>query len=223
MKKKSMILVAVTGLFVTLSFVLVQNASAQTNEEAKVQKTAQKNAKKIYAAKLKEFKKEGWKTASSTKTLEMELFAFAEKREQNPALIVIEGEVGSCKSINVCKQTALTNAQNYYLQLVSGKLKGAFGSVFKANANIPAEEIDKTVGNITKQCEADLSGSLAPCFSLIKESGGLKQYKTVFLADPSRIVATMERSLKETKLTIEEISTITKFVDDEFKKEAENE
>lgn len=220
MAKKVLQFVLIVCLCVGILGLNPQNIFAQQN--VKEVKKAQKDAKKIYKTKLQDFKKDGWQTASTSKTIEMELTAYAEKREQNPTLIEVIGEVNNCKSINVCKQTALNNAQNYYLQLVSGKIKGAFGSVIKSNANMPEEEIDKTIGNLTKQCEADLSGSLIPCFSIVRERNGLKEYKTTFLADPGKIVATMERSLKETKLTIEEIKTITKFVEDELNKEAEN-
>jgi hypothetical protein len=223
MRKNYLMNVFMVMIVVVLVTTIPQNVYSQTTQEAKEQKAKQVRAKKIYASLLKTLKQQGWETTSSTKTLEMQIYDFSVKKEQNPTFITIEGEVSNCKSINVCKQTALTNAQNEYLQLISGKLKGAFGSVFKANANMPSEEIDKTVGNITKQCEADLSGSLIPCYSLVKESNGLKQYRSIFLADPSKMVGTMERSLKETKLTIEEINTITKFVNDELGKEATKE
>jgi len=218
--RKNYLKFAAMALFTV--FILATVPQTSYAQSSKMLKQEQKETEKNYKKVLTRLKKEGWQSASSSTILELSLLKHMNKKAENPTLIEITGET-SCKSINVCKQVAVNNAQNEYLQLVSGKIKGAFGSVLRSNPNITSEEIDKNVGQLTKQCEADLSNLLTPSYSIVKGDGAVKQYRTVFLADPTKIITNIERSLKETKLTIEEVKSITKFVDDELKKEAETE
>lgn len=178
---------------------------------------------KEYKKKLKEYKKDGWKIESD-RSAEVVLMKHFNKLNENEDLKTIIGTSTNCKSTNVCRQTALNNAQNEYARLVSGKIEGAFASIVKADANRPQEEIDKMVGGLVNEVKADLSGVLQPSYSVYREKNGLKEYRTVFFVNEKELVGNMEKvleqSIKETKLTIEEARSISKFVGEELKNES---
>ena len=178
---------------------------------------------KEYKKKLKEYKKEGWKVESD-RSAEVVLMKHFGKLNANEDLKTIIGTSTNCKSTNVCRQAALNNAQNEYARLVSGKIEGAFASIVKSDANRPQDEIDKMVGGLVNEVKADLSGVLQPSYSVYREKDGLKEYRTIFFVNEKELVGNMEKvleqSIKETKLTIEEARSISKFVGDELKKES---
>ena len=174
---------------------------------------------KEYKNKLKEYKKDGWKV-DSDRSAEVVLLKHFSKLD-NEGLKTIPGVVRRCKSTNVCRQVALQNAQTEYAKLISSKIKGAFGTVIRADANRPQEEIDKTVGGVTNDLEADVSGALEPAYSIYRDAGDVTlEYKTYFYRHDEKILnglqGVLEQSMKETKLTIEEARSISKFVNDEL-------
>lgn len=181
--------------------------------------TLSKALDKEYKSKLKEYKKNGWKV-DSDRSVEVVLMKYFSKLDAE-GLKTIPGTASKCKSTNVCRQVALQNAQTEYARLISSKVKGAFGSVIRADANHPQEEIDKTIGGVTTDLEADVSGALEPAYSIYKENGdGTKEYKTYYYRHDEKILnglqGVLEQSMKETKLTIEEARSISKFVNDEL-------
>ena len=206
-KTLTFVLTIVLGLFLQTSY-------AQS-------KTMQKELNKEYKRVLKAFKKEGWKMDNNGRSAEVTLLKYFERLNEDPDLIPIEGTSSNCKSLNVCRQAALNNAQNEYTRLVSGKIVGAFGSIIRSNADRPQEEIDKMVGGLTNEVEADVAGVLEPQYSKYREKDGMKEYITYFFINSKKlegaIQTSLERSIKETKLTIEEAKSISKFVNDELK------
>ena len=80
------------------------------------------------------------------------------------------------------------------------------------------------VGGLVNEVKADLSGVLQPSYSVYREKNGMKEYRTIFFVNEKELVGNMEKvleqSIKETKLTIEEARSISKFVGDELKKES---
>lgn len=208
----------------TLTFVLaffvglfLQTSCAQSRTT-----TMQRELDKEYKRVLKTFNKEGWKMDNNGRSAEVTLLKYFERLNEDPDLIPIEGTSSNCKSLNVCRQTALNNAQNEYTRLVSGKIEGAFGSIIRSNADRPQEEIDKMVGGLTNEVEADVAGVLEPQYSKYREkTDGTKEYITYFFINSKKlegaIQTSLERSIKETKLTIEEAKSISKFVNDELK------
>lgn len=183
--------------------------------------TMQRELDKEYKRVLKTFKKEGWKMDNNGRSAEVTLLKYFERLNEDPDLIPIEGTSTNCKSLNVCRQAALNNAQNEYTRLVSGKIVGAFGSIIRSNADRPQEEIDKMIGGLTNEVEADVAGVLEPQYSKYREKDGTKEYITYFFINSKKlegaIQTSLERSIKETKLTIEEAKSISKFVNDELK------
>lgn len=207
----------------TMTFVLAIIVSLlfQTSCAQSKTTTMQRELNKEYKRVLKTFKKEGWKMDNNGRSAEVTLLKYFERLNEDPDLIPIEGTSSNCKSLNVCRQAALNNAQNEYTRLVSGKIVGAFGSIIRSNADRPQEEIDKMVGGLTNEVEADVAGVLEPQYSKYREKDGMKEYITYFFINSKKlegaIQTSLERSIKETKLTIEEAKSISKFVNDELK------
>ena len=205
----------------TLTFILAIFVGMFFQTSYAQSKAMQRELNKEYKRVLKTCKKEGWKMDNNGRSAEVTLLKYFERLNEDPDLIPIEGTSSNCKSLNVCRQAALNNAQNEYTRLVSGKIVGAFGSIIRSNADRPQEEIDKMVGGLTNEVEADVAGVLEPQYSKYREKDGMKEYITYFFINSKKlegaIQTSLERSIKETKLTIEEAKSISKFVNDELR------
>ena len=195
-----------------------QTVSAQMSK--KLEKKLSKERDAQYKKKIKEYKKEGWKLSGSSHSLEVALLEHYEKlatSEQNKEFV---GEVSQCKSINVCKNFALTNAQNRYAGLASGNIKGRIESLMRADANAPEIELDKFIAAYENQVKAEVSGVLTESYSIVKDGEGAKEYKTFFILNEEKAgmarAKALERSLRETKVAIKEAEEISKFVQEGF-------
>jgi hypothetical protein len=193
-------------------------ASAQSSK--KLDKKLQKEKDKEYKKKIKEYQKENWKLSGSSRTLEVALLEHYAKLAESEENKEFAGEVSQCKSINVCKQSALNNAQNRYASLAGGNIKGRIESLLRADADRPEIEMDKFIAAYENQVKAEVSGVLTESYSIVKDNGTTKEYKTFFILNEEKAGAAraraMERSLLETKITIKEAEEISKFVNEGF-------
>ena len=195
-----------------------QEAYAQLSK--KQQKQLQKERKKQYTNKIKEYKADNWKLGASSRTIEVALLEHYEKlgaSEHNKEFV---GEVSQCQSINVCKQFALTNALNRYATLASGHVKGRVETMMRADANLPQVEMDKFIAAYENLVKAEVGGVLTESYSIVKENGQNREYKTFFILNEETAMTArkraMERSLLETKIAIREAEEISKFVNEGF-------
>lgn len=216
MKMASFKIVVATFVALFTLFVIPQESFAQLSK--KQQKQLQKAKNNEFKDKIKEYGKEGWKLSGSSRSLEVALLEHYEKlgQEGNKEFV---GEVSQCNSINVCKQFAISNAQNAYASLASSAIKGRVANMVDGNA-IGGEEIDRLIAAYEKQVTSDVGGALTESYAIVKENGTSKEYKIFFIlnedkARESRAKA-MERSLKETKISIETANEISKFVNEGF-------
>ena len=209
------------AIAMTFAFALTvtpQTAYAQLSK--KQTKQLQKERDKEYQKKIKEYKTEKWKLSGSSHTIEVTLLEHYAKLGESEHNKEFVGEVSQCKSINVCKQFALTNAQNRYALLASGNVKGRIESMLAADANMPQIEIDKFIAAYENQVKAEVGGVLTESYSIVKDNGTTKEYKTFFILNEEKAGAAraraMERSLRETKIAIKDAEEISKFVNEEF-------
>ena len=217
--KRNLLKTAVTALIVTLGLIsFPQTVLAQTNK--KMEKTLNKQRDKEYKTKIKEYKKEGWKLSGSSRTLEVALLEHYSKLAESNQNKEISGEVSQCQSINICKNFALINAQNRYAALASGNIKGRTEALLRADANMPEVEMDKFISAYENLVKAEVSGVLTESFSIVKDNGATKEYKTFFILNEEKASLArkraMERSILETKITIMEAEEISKFVNEGF-------
>lgn len=172
------------------------------------------NAKKDVKSTLKQLKKEGFTMETGTKDPKTVIAKFNEKLEEMGSVFIL-GTASNCKSTNICKQSALNSAQNQLIRYVSGKVQGQIGTIMKHNSNNTDEEIDKMVGSIINNISADISGCLINGFSAYKEhKDGSKEYRCYYIVNKKQIIQNLKYSLKETKMTIEEVESISNFVKD---------
>ena len=195
-----------------------QSVYAQTK---KMEKAQQKALDQQYKKRMNIYKKEGWKLSGGSRTLEVALLEHYQKQAQSENNVEFTGQVSQCKSINICKNFALTNAQNRYASLASGNIRGRVTSMLRADANMPEIEIDKFIAAYENEVKAEVSGVLTESYSIVKENGdGTKSYETVFILNEEKAgmarKKAFERSLRETKIAIKEAEEISKFVNEGF-------
>ena len=221
MKRRSYLEVAVMALVSVFILVSVpQNAYAQLSK--KQQKQLSKESDKMYQKKIKEYKAEGWKLAGSSRTIEVALLEHYAKLEEDKNEEFI-GEVSRCQSIGVCKEFAMNLARNRYAALASGNVKGRIEALLRADDNMPEIEINKFIAAYENQVKAEVGGVLTESYSIVKDNGDTKEYKTFFILNEEKAgqarMRAMERSLKETKIAVKEAEEISRFVNEGFKLE----
>jgi len=215
--KKMTISVMAIAIFFT---VVPHETQAQLSKKQK--KTLQKELNKEYKKKMAEYKKDKWKLAGSSRTLEVALLTHYQKLGEDPENNVeFVGEVSLCQSINICKQFALNNAVNRYATLASGHVKGAIETMMRADVISPGVEMDKFIAGYENLVQAEVGSVLTESYSIIRDKGkNQNEYKTFFILNEEKAGAArrraMERSLKETQLAAKEAEEISKFVNERF-------
>ena len=183
---------------------------------SKQEKQLEKERNKIYKEKKKELEKEGWKVAGSSKTLEVALLEhYAQLGEEGKYELV--GEVSTCRSLNVCKQFAISNAQNEYALMASSDVRGKAENFIGGNA-MTGEEIDAFVAAYEKNVKANISGALKQSFAIVKGDSKSREYKMFFIVDENKARAARENALKSTlndvKIASEIGDQISSFIKD---------
>jgi len=211
---------AVMAMFFAFTLTVVpQTAFAQLSKNQ--EKTLQKEREKEYKKKIKEYKKEGWKLDATSHSIEVMLLEHYKKLAQSDKNVEFSGEVSQCKSINICKQFALANAQNRYATLASSNIKGRVMALSEANADVPQIEMDKFIAAYENNVKAEAGDVLTESYSIVKENkDGTKSYRTIFILNEEKAGAArtraMERSLKDTKIATKDAEEISKFVNEDF-------
>ena len=183
MKQRLFLMILIIA-FCTISTVAAQN------------KALNKALKKEYKAKMKELKKDGWQLAGSSRSLDVALLLHYEKLS-DPNNKELPGEVSSCKSINICRQSALNNACIYYASLAGSKLKGRIVSDLGVNQNSDngKEEFDKMYAAYERLVEKEIKGEITESFSLVRTNkNGQKEYRTYFLINEDAAAKARERA-----------------------------
>lgn len=210
-----------TSAFIALLTVFTLLAIPQVSYaqlDKKLQKKLQKERTNQYKDKIKEYQKEGWKLSGSSRSIEVALLEHYEKlaEEGNKEFV---GEVSQCRSINVCKQYAISNAQNSYASLASANVKGRVVSMLDGNA-VTGEEIDRFIAGYEKKVASDVGGALTESYAIVKDNGNSKEYKVFFILNEEKArtmrAKAMERSLREIELSVDTGREISAFVNEDF-------
>ncbi|MDR0605797.1 MAG: hypothetical protein LBG80_16000 [Bacteroidales bacterium] len=219
MKVKKLKTIVMTLVAVLILVAAPQKSFAQTFTKKQEKQLAKQN-EKMYKTKIKEYQEEGWKLAGGSRTLEVALLEHYKKLSDDKNKEFI-GQVSQCKSINVCRQSALNNAQNSYASLASADIKGRASSMIRADAETPETEIDKMIAAYERTIKADIGGALVESYSIVKENGnGTKSFQTIFIINEEEAASArmraMEKSLRETKISVKEAEEISRFVQEGF-------
>lgn len=183
-------------------------------------KVLDKAMKKEYKAKMKEYKKEGWKIITSSHTLEVELLQHYEKlKAENTSELV--GAVSNCQSINVCRQAALNNAAAYYASLAGSQLKGRIVSDMAVNQSFQdgIEEFDKLYAAYERLVEKEIKGEIQESYTIIRTNEfGNKEVQTFYIVNEEAAVKARirawENAIKESEAAQKYASEVSKFVNE---------
>jgi hypothetical protein len=173
-------------------------------------------------AKLKEFKREGWKITGTSKSLEFATLEHLEKLK-NDANKEITAEVSMCRSANVCRSNALNNALIEYASSAGSYVRGRITSEMFNNASgtVP-EEFDKFYAAYERLVSSEIKGELAFSFAVEKENGAGKSYRAYYIVNEDNAgkvrLRAMQQAFEESKMAQQYATAVANFVSEGFEK-----
>ncbi len=188
-------------------------------------KLLEKAQKKEYKAKIKEFKKEGWKLYGSSRTIEVALLTHYDKLSQlGDNGYEVMGEASSFKSKNVGKQMSINNACNIYARNAGSHVKGRIVSDLAGNADNTDAEFDHFYAAYETLVEKEIKGEMQESFSVIKDNkNGTFSMQTFFIINEDAAVKAriraMENALKESQAAQKYAQKVSDFVREGFEAE----
>ena len=177
-----------------------------------------KSEKKSLKAKVKEFKKEGWKIFGSTSTLDYALERHMIKMQSDDA-IEIPGIASSFKSKNVGKQMALNSAMTYYASSMDSEIKGKVVSDMQGDGEFSETEFEKFYAAFKRSVESTIKDELKESFSIIRDKGnGISEMQTFFIVDKNAAskarVRALEQAAKESEAAEKYAKGIEKYINE---------
>ena len=156
-----------------------------------------KSEKKAMKAKLKEFKKEGWKIFGSTSTIDLALEKHMIKLQSEDA-IEVPGIASSFKSKNVGKQMALNSAMTNYASMMDSEIKGKVVSDMQGDGEFSETEFEKFYAAFKRSVQTTIKDELKESFSIIRDKGnGTSEMQTFFIVDKKAASQARVRALEQ--------------------------
>lgn len=179
-------------------------------------------------AKMKEFKKEGWKIYGTPRSLEVALLEFYEELKSDEVSEYM-GEATAFVSKSVGSQMALSSAAIKYAQNASSVLRGRIIRDLFGNADDVPAEFDKFYAAYETKVEKEIKGELRPSFSVIRSKGKNEKGQEVFemqtyclvnesAASRARLRA-LEDAMRESEAAQKYAKKVSDFVQEAFKGE----
>lgn len=168
--------------------------------------------KKEYKAKLKEFKKEGWKVFGTSRSLEVLLLQHYDWLNYGgDGVYEIVGVASAFKSKNIGRQIAMNNACVIYASQAGSILKGRVVSDMGADADNLSAEFDHFYAAYERAIEKEIRGELKESFSLIREIGnGSYELQSFFIVNEEAALDARRRAYKN---AAKETITAQKYAD----------
>lgn len=188
-------------------------------------KVLQKALKKEYKAKMKQYKKEGWKLFASSRSLDIALLKHYDKLEalgDNGYEIV--GICAKYKSDNVGHQAAVNNACNTYARNAGSHVKGRVVSDMASNGDDTSAEFDHFYAAYETLVEKEIKGEMQESYAIYRDLGkGEKTMQVFFIinedaATKARIRA-YENALKESEAAQKYATKVSEFIREGFEGE----
>lgn len=189
-------------------------------------KAMEKALKKEYKAKMKQYKKEGWKLFASSRSLDVALLKHYDKLEtlgENGYEIV--GICAKYKSDNVGHQAAINNACNTYARSAGSHVKGRIVGDMASDGDNTESEFDKFYAAYETLVEKEIKGEMIESYAIYRELGnGEKTMQVYFIinedaATKARIRA-YENALKESEAAQKYAEKVSSFVREGFEQGA---
>lgn len=188
-------------------------------------KILQKAIKKEYKAKMKEYKKEGWKLFGSSRSLDVALLKHYDKLEAlGDSGYEIVGICAKYKSDNVGHQAAINNACNTYARNAGSHVKGRVVSDMASNGDDTSAEFDHFYAAYETLVEKEIRGEMQESYAIYKTLGnGEKTMQVYFIinedaATKARIRA-YENAMKESEAAQKYASKVSDFIKEGFEAE----
>lgn len=186
-------------------------------------KTLQKQMKKEYKVKMKEFRKGGWKVFGTSRSLEVALLQHYEalKSEDNQEIV---SQVSRFKSKNIGQQTAMNNACNIYANQAGSTLRGRIVSDMAGNGDDAQAEFDHFYAAYERLVEKEIRGELTESFAVIRANrDGTFEMQAFFIVNENAAtrarIRAMENAQKESEAAQRYADKVSKFVAEGFKVE----
>lgn len=216
MKKLFVILMA--ALFV------LPMSSVSTQLEAKnpFAKELEKQRKKQYKTKIKEYQKEGWKIFGSTNSVDVALLEhYNELFEKGDKVYELAGIASKFKSKNVGKQMALNNACVTYAQSAKSYVQGRVTSDMAGDGVHADNEFDHFYAAYERLVAAEIKGELKESYAIIRDlKDGTFEMQVYYIVDQERAAKirenAMEQAMKETKMAQKHAEEISNFIREGF-------
>lgn len=216
MKKLFVILMA--ALFV------LPMSSVSTQLEAKnpFAKELEKQRKKQYKTKIKEYQKEGWKIFGSANSVDVALLEhYNELFEKGDKVYELAGIASKFKSKNVGKQTALNNACITYAQSAKSYVQGRVTSDMAGDGVHADNEFDHFYAAYERLVAAEIKGELKESYAIIRDlKDGTFEMQVYYIVDQERAAKirenAMEQAMKETKMAQKHAEEISNFIREGF-------
>ena len=156
-----------------------------------------KSEKKAMKAKLKEFKKEGWKIFGSTSTIDLALEKHMLKLQSDDA-IEVPGTASSFKSKNVGKQMALNSAMTYYASMMDSEIKGKVVSDMQGDGEFSETEFEKFYAAFKRSVQTTIKDELKESFSIIRDKGnGTYEMQSFYIVDKKAASKARMRAIEQ--------------------------
>ncbi|NDV45993.1 hypothetical protein D0T49_02930 [Paludibacter sp. 221] len=191
-------------------------------------KQLEKESQKMYKQKIKEYKKDGWKLDSSSKTLEVALLEHYDKLnkkndEGEKVFEELPGVASNCRSINVCRQMAFNNAAIDYANRASSYVRGRVNSDILGDAADPKakEEFDRFYAAYERLVGAEIKkGVISESYSIVRKKGDVNEYRILYTVNEDRAAKmrkkAMQEALEESKLAQDYANKVSEFVNEGF-------
>lgn len=176
--------------------------------------------KDLVTEKVEELTKEGWKIHGASYPLHWKLEQHYNKMDANPNLIEQLGSSTGCRSITVCRASAI-NAASMEIALKMGqKLKGRTMRDLGLNeSSATSEEYNKFQQACIGAFEESIKGELEESFALIRsKADGVNDYEIYFVYDKKKAEArsseALKKALEESKLREEYRQSVQKSIEE---------
>ena len=137
-------------------------------------KALQKAYTKMYKAKMKEYKKEGWKLFANSKTLDVVLLTHYDKLNNlGDDGREIVGVSTKSASKNVGSQAAANNAAISYAQNAGKHIRGRIVSDIGTDGGDTSTEFDRFYAAYESLVEKEIKGEMEPSYSRIRYLPGV--------------------------------------------------
>lgn len=190
-------------------------------------KTLQKQLKKEYKTKMKEYDKEGWKLFGSSRSLDVALLTHYDKLTNlGDDGFELVGVASRFKSKNVGHQMAINNACVTYAQQAGSYVKGRVVSDMAGDGVEADEEFDHFYAAYERLVEKEIKGEMSESYSVIRDNGdGTFEMQTYFIvsekaASKARIRA-LENAARESAAAQKYAEAVSKFVEEGFNSSAQ--